>query len=163
MRILVAGVGNVLRGDDGFGVHAANRLKADPRLSPNVAIIETGISGINLVQELMRGYNGFLLLDAFDRGREPGALFLLEPELPDVGAFDLGEQRDFFADVHYAAPARALTLAREIGALPELVRIIGCQSADAEAFGEAMDKRVRQAIPEAVDLALQILREIEAP
>lgn len=161
MRVLVAGVGNVLRGDDGFGVYAANRLKADPRLPPSVTVIETGIGGIHLVQELMQGYDGFLLLDAFDRGREPGALFLLEPELPEVATLELSEQRDFFADVHYAAPIRALTLAREVGALPELVRIIGCQPADTDVFGEAMDNRIQKAIPEAVDLAIQVLREIE--
>jgi hydrogenase maturation protease len=162
MGVLVAGVGNVLRGDDGFGVHAANRLFSDPRLPPSAKVIETGIGGIHLVQELMRGYEGLLLLDAFDRGKEPGAVFLLEPELPETESLELREQRDFFADVHYAAPIRALTLAREIGALPALVRIIGCQPANADAFDETMDMRVANAIPKAVDLAIQVLWEIES-
>ena len=161
MGVLVAGVGNVLRGDDGFGVHVANRLATDPRLPPSTKVIETGIGGIHLVQELMLGYDGLLLLDAFDRGKEPGAVFLLEPELPEIENLELRDQRDFFADVHYAAPVRALTLAREIGALPALVRIIGCQPASTEAFGEAMDARVDKAIPKAMDLAIDVLREIE--
>lgn len=160
MRVLVAGVGNVLRGDDGFGVHTANRLAADPRLPSSARVIETGIGGIHLVQELMQGYGGLLLLDAFDRGREPGAVFLLEPELPETGTLALRDQRDFFADVHYAAPVRALTLAREVGALPSFVRILGCQPADVDVFGEAMDVRVENAIPRAVDLAIQVLHEI---
>ncbi|MDQ3559547.1 MAG: hypothetical protein M3453_10260, partial [Pseudomonadota bacterium] len=53
----------------------------------------------------------------------------------------------------YAPPIRALTLAREVGALPPIVRIIGCQAADADSFGLGMHPAVEAAIPEAVRMA----------
>ena len=66
-RILVAGVGNVLNGDDGFGVELAWRL-AKRSLPAGVKVIETGIGGMTLVQELMLGYDAVLLLDAHQGG-----------------------------------------------------------------------------------------------
>lgn len=160
MPILVSGVGNALKGDDAFGVWAAEAMKADSRLPPQVTVIETGIGGIHLVQELMRGYRALILFDAHDRGAEPGQLFLLEPELPEMGHFTDRERRDFFADMHYATPVRALTLAREVGALPSIVRIIGCQPKEPDAFSTEMHADIAAAIPKAVDLALEVVAEL---
>ena len=155
MRILVAGVGNVLKGDDGFGVRAAKALETDPRLPANVTVLETGIGGMHLVQELMQGYDAVILIDAFDRGGTPGQLFLLEPALPNLISLTDTERRDYFAETHYATPLRALTLAREIGALPPVVRIIGCQPANTDTFGTPMCDAVAAAVGPAVDLALE--------
>lgn len=160
MSILVSGVGNALKGDDGFGVRAAEALKADPRLPEGVTVIETGIGGIHLVQELMRGYGALILFDAHDRGVEPGRLFLLEPDLPEVAGLSDRERRDYFADTHYATPIRALTLAREVGALPKMVRIIGCQPHEPDAFATEMHRDVTAAVPKAVELALQVISDI---
>ena len=117
-RILVAGVGNVLDGDDGFGVELAWRL-ARRELPAGVKVIETGIGGMSLVQELMQGYDAVLLLDAHQAGGAPGTLRLLEPTLPDLSALDAHQLRDYFADTHYATPLRALALAVRLG-LPAL-------------------------------------------
>lgn len=157
LKILVAGVGNVLRADDGFGPRAAAALSSDPRLPANVTVLESGIGGIHLVQELMTGYQALILFDACARGEVPGTLFTLAPDVPDAGGMTEHERRDFFADVHYATPMRALAMARAVGALPETVRIIACQVADAEGFTERMDPRVEAAIPEAVRMALALL------
>ena len=157
MRILVAGVGNVLKGDDGFGVRAAQALQTDSRLTADTIVLETGIGGMHLVQELMQGYDAVVLLDAFDRGGTPGQLFLLEPELPDTASLTDTERRDYFAETHYAMPLRALTLAREVGALPAIVRIIGCQPANIDTFGTPMSDAVAAAISPAVDLAFEVI------
>lgn len=157
MRVLVAGVGNPLRGDDGFGVLAARRLREDPRCPADAVVMETGIGGIHMVQELMRGYDALLLFDAVDRGRAPGEVALLEPVLPDTAGMSETERRDFFCDMHYATPVRALTLAREIGALPKLVRIIACQPRDADGYGIGLHESVERAIGPAVELALDLL------
>jgi hydrogenase maturation protease len=157
MRILAAGVGNVLLGDDGFGVRAAEALRIDPRLPSEVTVLETGIGGIHLVQELMRGYDALVMFDAFDRNGKPGQIFLLEPELPDLAQLSDRERRDYFSDSHYAVPVRALTLAREIKAIPPVVRIIGCQPVDAEAFGLPMTREVAAAVGPAVDLAIETI------
>ena len=157
LAILVAGVGNELKGDDAFGVRAAQVLATDPRTPDDCEIQQTGIGGIHLVQELMRGYSALILFDAFDRGGEPGDLWLLEPELPQAENMSDRERRDFFADVHYATPVRALTLAQSVGALPPLVRIIGCQPFDPDSFDSAMHPAVESALPRAVDMAIEVI------
>ena len=163
MRILVAGVGNVLKGDDGFGVRAARALETDPRLPANITVLETGIGGMHLVQELMQGYDAVILMDAFDRGGTPGQLFLLEPALPNLISLTDTERRDYFAETHYATPLRALTLAREIGALPPVVRIIGCQPANTDTFGTPMCDAVAAAVGPALDLALETVEGLRKP
>jgi len=157
MAILVVGVGNELKCDDAFGVLAAAHMKDDPRMTDDVVIQEVGIGGIHMVQELMRGYDALVLFDAFDRGGDTGQLWLLEPELPDIDSFTEEERRNFFADVHYATPVRAMTLARAVGALPPLVRIVGCQPSDADAFGTEIHADVAAAVPHAVNMAFDVL------
>lgn len=161
-KVLVAGVGNVLRADDGFGPRAAAALAADPRLPPGAVVMETGIGGIHLAQELMRGYDALVMFDACDRGAAPGTVFVLEPEVPSPDEMSDTERRDFFADVHYATPVRALTLARALGALPASVTVIACQVADADAFTDAMDPRVAAAIAGAVARALALIGSVGA-
>src|SRR5919198_693630 len=86
-RVLIAGVGNLLRGDDGFGPAVVERLGALPA---GVHAIETGIGGMALLQELMGGWDGLVVVDAVDRGAAPGSVFVLEPtvgpavHVPDV-------------------------------------------------------------------------------
>ena len=160
MPILVSGVGNALKGDDAFGVRAAARMSEDPRLTEDIMVQETGIGGIHMVQELMRGYDALVLFDAYDRGGKAGELYLLEPELPDVETFSEEEKRNFFADVHYATPVRAMTLAQEVGALPPLVRIIGCQPSAVDGFDTEMHQDVAAAVPKAVDMAFEVVAQL---
>src|SRR5262249_13077028 len=70
-RVIVGCVGNVLRGDDGFGPAVAERLTDLPR---GAEVIETGIGGVALLQELMTGCEGLVVIDAVDRGAEPGTV-----------------------------------------------------------------------------------------
>lgn len=156
MPILVVGVGNVLKGDDGFGIQALAAFRRE-KPAENVQCLETGIGGIHLVQELMRGYDAVVMFDAVDRGDAPGRLTVLEPVLPGLADLSDTERRDYFCETHYATPIRALTLAREVGALPKIVRIIGCQMADADSFGLGMHPAVEAAIPEAVRLAVALV------
>ena len=125
-RILVAGVGNVLNGDDGFGVELAWRL-AKRELPPGVKVIETGIGGMTLVQELMQGYDAVLLLDAHQSGGPPGTVRVLEPTLPDLSGLDAHAVRDYFSDTHYATPMRALSFLEHLGRLPKRIAVIGCE------------------------------------
>jgi len=134
----VAGVGNVLRGDDGFGPAVTQRLG---HLPAGVEVIETGIGGIALLQELMAGCDGLVLVDAVDRGAEPGTVFVLEPEVPE------GEH---VPDVHLANPDRVLTMAKTIGVLPERVRIVGCQPKEIDDLVEHLSPPVQAALATAV-------------
>lgn len=137
-RILIAGVGNVLRGDDGFGPAVAELLL---NLPVGAEVIETGTGGIALLQELMVGCSGLIVIDAVERGAEPGTLFYIEPEV------EFGKH---VPDVHLANPARVLSMAKTMGFLPERVVIIGCQPADTEELCQGLSPAVERALAIAV-------------
>ena len=138
-RVLVAGVGNVLRGDDGFGPKVTELLG---HLPEGVEVIETGIGGVALLQELMAGCNGLVLIDAVERGAAPGTVFLITPEVLE------GEH---VPDVHLANPDRVLSMAKTIGVLPDRVMIVGCQPADnMEELDQGLSPEVERALAIAV-------------
>ncbi len=153
-RILVAGVGNVLHGDDGFGIEVATQLMKRTDLPESVKVIETGIGGMSLVQELMYGYEALAIIDAYKNNRAPGEVYLLEPVLPDLSDMDAHDRRDYFADTHYATPFRALSLLEHIGNLPGTIRIIGCEPEEVDALRIGLSPPVAKAVPGAVSLVI---------
>lgn len=155
-KILIAGVGNVLHGDDGFGVVVANRLMNRADIPSSAKVIETGIGGMSLVQELMYGYGLLVILDAYKRGGKPGQLYQLEPVLPDLSGLSSGEKRDYFADTHYATPMRALGLLAHVAALPEMIRIIGCEPEDALDLRIGLSPPVQAAVEDAAAMAISM-------
>ena len=155
-RVLVACVGNVLRGDDGFGPAVERRLAADGSLPPGVDLIETGIGGMGIVQQLLAGYQVLIVVDAVDHGEAPGTLFVLEPEVPEPGALSLDEWRERFSNLHLAEPSRVFLLARALGVLPERVLVVGCQPLACDDFTQTLSPPVAAA----VGLAARRVREL---
>ena len=151
--ILIVGVGNVLQGDDGFGVELAWRL-AKRKLPSGVKVIETGIGGMSIVQELMLGYDALLVLDAHQSGGAPGTVRLLEPTLPDLWGLDAHALRDYFADTHYATPMRALSLLERLGHLPRRVAVIGCEPTVVEGLHIGLSAPVAAALDRAEAMAV---------
>ena len=153
-RKLVAGVGNVLHGDDGFGVEVANRLMARVDLPQGLKVIETGIGGMSLIQETMAGCDALLIVDAYERGDPPGTLYFLKVELPDLTHLDMHERRNYFADTHYATPDRALHLLAGIGRLPRSVYMLGCEPQQHAELAIGLSPAVSAAIEPAVQRVL---------
>lgn len=149
MRILVAGVGNTLRVDDGFGVHVTRRLEA-MTLPEGVVVLETGISGMTLVQELMEGYDALIVLDIVDRGRPPGTIMVIEPDLPDAKAMTHDQRHALTANTHEAKPSSVMMMAKAMGNLPAHVLLIGCQPVDAVGLGLELSPEVTAAVDVAV-------------
>lgn len=160
-RVLVVGVGNVLRSDDGFGVAVARRL-AGRDLPPGVTVAETGIGGIHLVHELMAGYDALIVVDAVDRGRPPGSVLVIEADVIDVAELPLDDRHDLLADMHLATPERALMVARAVGVLPERTIIVGCQPTDAEELGIGLSAETAAAVDVAVAEVQRCLAELAA-
>jgi hydrogenase maturation protease len=162
MRVLVAGVGNKLRADDAFGVEVATRLMAMD-LPEGVKVVETGIGGIALVQELQSGYDALVVVDAVDRGRPPGHVMLIAVEVPHVDDMEWGQRYDFLADVHLATPERAMIMSKALGVLPDNTIMVGCQPVDAETPGIPMSPEVTAACDVAVREILRYLDDLTAP
>jgi hydrogenase maturation protease len=149
MQILVAGVGNVLQGDDGFGVEVARRLAADS-LPDGVKVVETGIGGVHLVQEILAGFDALVVVDAVDYGRAPGTVLVIEPTVEDIEDMPFMERMDHLADMHYTKPAKALMLAKALKVLPARSYVVGCQPAELERFGRGLSPEVERAVPVAI-------------
>jgi hydrogenase maturation protease len=92
-----------------------------------VRVVEPGSGGISLVQDLMDGYEALIIVDAVDRGGEPGTIYLLETTVPQFADLSEEEQRAFLGDMHATVPSRVLTLAQALGVLPDVIYILGCQ------------------------------------
>ena len=158
-KILVAGMGNVLRGDDGFGVRVVEELSKSISDADDVDLYEAGIAGIGLVQELMSGYDVLILIDAIDKGREPGSLFVVEPVLSDVDELKLHES---MVDMHYADPSKVLVLAKALNVCPSKVFVVGCQPEYVDDAVEGLRPSVERAVPLAVKEVQTLVRELSS-
>jgi hydrogenase maturation protease len=145
VQVIVACFGNTLRGDDGFGIAVADRLRGG-EVPDGVRVLEIGIGGIHLVQELLDPIDVLLVVDAVDVGRPAGTVVVLDPEVPDVSTLTVEQRRDALADMHLATPERVFTMARGLGVLPPVTMIIGCQAADARRYGEGLTSEVAGAV-----------------
>jgi len=162
MNVVVACFGNVLRADDGVGVVVAERLVSDPRLT-GARVLDVGIGGMRLVQELLSGGVDLLLVvDAVDLGRTPGSVVVQRPDVLDVSTLSSDERRDALADTHLATPARALMMARGLGVLPETTLIVGVQTTDTDEPREGLSATTARAVPVLVDEVLRLIDEHRA-
>ena len=164
-RVLVAGVGNDLCQDDGFGIAVVRRF-SEESVPEGVEVFESGIGGIRMVQELMEGYEALIIVDATDREEEPGTVCLLEVEVPDPEELTEEGRQEFLADTHLTVPSKALTLARALKVLPPRAYILGCQPKECE-LGMGLSEPVEAGVAEAVErlriLLAQLLQEETAP
>jgi hydrogenase maturation protease len=150
VNILVAGVGNVLRRDDAFGVEVANRL-LERETIPGVTVVETGIAGIQLVSDLQDGYDAIIVIDTVDRDRPPGTVMTIDYDVIDVHALDDNTKYDLLADMHLATPERSLMVARALGVLPPIVKMVGVQPVDVDTMAIGMSDIVTNAIDVTID------------
>ncbi len=157
-RVLVACVGNPLRGDDGFGVAVAAQLQDS--LPDRVDLIETGIGGLGIVQQLMEGYCGLIVVDAIERNAPAGTVFVLIPQIPKVTEPTMEEWQGQYADLHLAEPSRILRIAQAADVLPEHVLVVGCQAATCEDFHQGLSPDVAAAVPMATRRVYELVDEI---
>ncbi len=123
-RILVACIGNIFLGDDGFGVEVARRLHG--RLNePEVLVKDFGIRGLDLAYALMDAHELTILVDACQRGGAPGTVYLIEPDRVD----ETGSSQTTMS-AHGMSPMNALRMVKSMGGQTGRVLIVGCEPAD---------------------------------
>ena len=121
-RILVAGIGNIFLGDDAFGVEVVRRLSTRPQ-PDTVRVTDFGIRGYDLAYALLDGYDTTILVDACPRGDAAGTLYVIEPDLNDLGGPE--EQQDA-VEAHSMNPLNVLRLASSMGPLKRVL-LVGCE------------------------------------
>jgi hydrogenase maturation protease len=168
-RTLVACLGNIFLSDDGFGVEVARRL-ARQELPDGVRVTDYGIRGMHLAYDLAEGFDNTILVDATQRGGEPGTMYLIEPEPTpeqDPGhdrAQDVDrDQASLLAgmsllNAHGMQPDVVLSLAGTLGGKAGRVLVVGCEPATLEE-GIGLSAPVTAAVDEAVRMVTQLVTE----
>lgn len=156
-RILVAGIGNVFLGDDGFGVVVADRLSRC-KLPAGVDVVDFGIRGMDLAFAMQDGYDAVVLVDAVPRGEPPGTLFVIEVDPGDPAT-------EVAVDAHGMDPVRVLGLVRSLGGEPPPTYVVGCEprtrmSATDEDVVAELSEPVRAALEPAIGLVQSLLADL---
>jgi hydrogenase maturation protease len=128
-RILVAGIGNIFKGDDAFGVEVAQRLARRPQPA-GVKVVDFGIRGIDLTYALLDGYDAAILVDAAQRDAPPGTVSIVIPEQPSPWP----EAPDSpFLEPHNLDPAKVLNVVAALGGGCRRILLVACEP---ETFGD---------------------------
>jgi hydrogenase maturation protease len=155
-RVLVAGIGNIFLGDDGFGVEVAARL-AGRDLPPGVRVADFGIRGVHLAYELLDGYDALVLVDAVPMGEPPGTIAVIEPE-PD-GEWASADDTEVVVDAHTMSPHVVLSTLARLGGTLEHVYVVGCQPANLDE-GIGLSPAAAGAVDAAAEAALELCSQL---
>ena len=150
-RILVAGVGNRLMGDDGFGPRVIDLL-ASIELPENVEVRDVGTAGITIATDL-EDYDEAIFLDSVEMEGPPGRLSKALLKVSGSGS-DVSQLARM--TLHEVGLEGLLMFAKSIGVLPEEVILIGCIPRSLEPSLE-LSGEVEEATHAAVDLVLKTL------
>lgn len=123
LRILIAGIGNIFLGDDAFGVEVARRLSSR-HFPPNVTVKDFGIRGYDLAYALLDQYDTTILVDACPRGEAAGTLYVIEPDLNNLGG---SEEQQGAVEAHSMNPLNVLRLAKSMGGPLKRILLVGCE------------------------------------
>jgi hydrogenase maturation protease len=123
-RILIAGIGNMFLGDDGFGVEVARRMLSRP-LRAEVRVVDFGIRGLDLAYALQDNYETTILVDAYPHGQKPGTLSIVEPDL-----HDLSTSAGDCVQPHAMHPMNVLRMASAMNGSLRRVLLVGCEPED---------------------------------
>jgi hydrogenase maturation protease len=160
-RILIACIGNIFMGDDGFGVEVAQRLasRKSRRYPEGIEVVDFGIRGIDLAYTLLEDYDTLVLVDAVARGGAPGTLYLIEPDLSKVSPENAVEVARVGLDTHSMDPLKVLAFARTLGTRSIRTLLVGCEPSVIHANEDYLDMQMglSQPVLAAVDEAVKML------
>ncbi|MCU1494964.1 MAG: hupD1 [Acidimicrobiaceae bacterium] len=160
-RVLVAGIGNIFLGDDGFGVEVASRL-ALRSLPQGVRVADFGIRGVHLAYELLEGYDALVLVDAVAMREPPGTVEVIEPARESARPGEDLDDRAPVVDAHGMSPDVVLALLARLGGAVERIYVVGCQPASLSE-GIGLSPPVAAAVEGATELCVQLVADIVQP
>jgi hydrogenase maturation protease len=157
-RILIAGVGNIFHGDDGFGCEVVRQLKRCS-LPDDVTATDFGIRSYDLAHALADGYDAVILVDVLPGNGQPGTVHVLEPDLDQ-----LLESSAAAADAHSMNPLTALQTAQNAGGIQSKLFVVGCEPSTLEDDEGSMvlSEPVYNALPKAIEAIQQLVHEINS-
>jgi len=158
-RILIACIGNIFMGDDGFGVEVARALTTR-KLPDEVRLVDFGIRGFDLTYALLDGYDVTIFVDATSRGEAPGTLYTIEPDLDELKDLD---PQEMMVEPHGMNPMKVLAMVKSMGGEFKRILLVGCEP---ETLGPeeglmGLSEPVKRAVGEAVPLICSLVTQIQ--
>jgi len=151
-RILVAGIGNIFLGDDGFGSEVVRNAEI-PRDDASVRVIDYGISGMHLAYDLLEEWDTLVLVDTVPSRGCPGALHVFQAE-HESGSAATG------VDAHSMDPAAVFASLRALGGSPPYTVVVGCEAGSVEE-GIGLTEPVARAVPRAARAVEEIVAALQ--
>jgi hydrogenase maturation protease len=165
-QLLIAGIGNIFLGDDGFGSEVASRL-ASVDLPDWAHVVDYGIRGMHLAYDLAGGYSAAILVDATARGGTPGTIYVIEPDRqhPMVTAGDGAVADNPMFNAHGMQPDVVLSMLGVLdgdhpGVYVQQVLVVGCEPASVN-YGIGLTAPVAEAVDEAVTVITDLVQAAE--
>jgi hydrogenase maturation protease len=153
-RILVAGIGNIFLGDDGFGSEVVRNTEL-AQDDPNVRVIDYGIRGMHLAYDLLEQWDTLVLVDAIPSRGNPGTLHVFQAE-HESGAGTPA------LDAHGMDPAAVFASLRALGGDPPYTVVVGCEAGSVE-DGIGLTGPVAEAVPRATRAVEAIVAALQTP
>ena len=151
-RILVAGIGNIFLGDDGFGSEVVRNTEL-PQDDPNVRVIDYGIRGMHLAYDLLEEWDTLVLVDAIPSRGKPGTLHVFQAD-HQSGSDTPG------LDAHSMDPAAVFASLRALGGEPPYTVVVGCEAGSVEE-GMGLTEPVARAVPRAARAVEEIVAALQ--
>lgn len=161
-NILIACVGNIFMGDDGFGPEVARRLAQRPALE-GVRVVDFATRCRDLAYAMLDGYDGVILVDTTRQGGAPGSLYLIQP---DVEALARQSEGRCATPSHGAGLVEAFGLASSLGAKLPWLRLVGCEPAVLEPLEDGkigLSPAVAAAVDLATDRVIELVGQLRCP
>jgi hydrogenase maturation protease len=154
MNVLIAGIGNIFCGDDGFGCEVAQELMRR-KLPPGVRAFDFGIRSYDLAYAMLEPNDAVILVDAVPRNEEPGTVFLLELEINRVDTMAIES-----VNAHAMNPVAVLQLVRSLGGSPRKLYLVGCEPAVLESDELGLSVKIKTALPVALEMIDELLGKL---
>lgn len=148
-KIIILGIGNILLGDEGIGVHVVSFLRSR-KLPSNVEVIDGGTATFNLLPRIS-GVSKLIVVDAVEGKGKPGSIYRFTPD-------DIKAEKKICASLHQIGLLNVLEMADKIGEKPKATVIIGIEPQNTD-WGLELSTKIKKKIPQIIEV---VLKEIYA-
>jgi len=153
VRILVAGIGNIFLGDDGFGSEVVRHVPVRQDDS-GVRAVDYGIGGMHLAYDLLDDWDALVLVDAVPNRGSPGALHIFEADHESHSA-------TVALDAHSMDPAAVFASLKALGGRPPYTVVVGCEAGSVDE-GIGLTEAVAGAVPRAIHTVAEVVAGLRA-
>ncbi len=149
MSMLLIGIGNEYRSDDGLGPFIAKKV-LEKKL-PNV-VVKTGSGEGAALMESWKGYEDVIIVDAVLSGAKPGTVFRLNASEEPVPV------NIFHNSTHIFSVAEAIELARSMKKMPSSIMILGIEG-ESFKYGSAISPSVKNSVKQVYEEIVRYIIE----